>query len=151
MVFKWNPEGLDGKHTTSASLKNGDIVRPKPGKPRKERLKRDASHTTSKEGKPTVINAQVCVLPSTPCVKQLPPKGASVSVLIYSVGKYSILSRLFAYYSDVGRSTMVYGEIVWRTKNRCTVGLLVVCRIIGYWNTGALAYWHMITSWYPAE
>lgn len=41
----WEPEGLSGKHTTSASSKIDDIIRPETGRPRNERGKRDASYT----------------------------------------------------------------------------------------------------------
>ena len=45
VVYTWNPEGLGGKHTTSASLKSGEIIRPEIGRPRNERPKRDASYS----------------------------------------------------------------------------------------------------------
>ena len=67
------------------------------------------------------------------------------------VGIYRRLSRLFVYYSDVGRSSIIYGKIVGRTNRHGRIPLLVVCREIEYWITGVLAYSHMILSWGHVE
>ena len=55
------------------------------------------------------------------------------------VGKFTRLQRLFVYYSDVGRSTMIYGKIVGWTSNHRRVRLLVVYGIIGYCE--GVTYW----------
>ena len=45
-LLMWDPEKLGGKHTLKAQTGRGKIIRPKTGRPRKERSKGNASYTT---------------------------------------------------------------------------------------------------------